>query len=86
VLAHALGGPAETVLDGETGWHTPGASVDDFAAGIRRALAERDRWAQMGARAREIALQRYAIDGYVDRYLALVRRRVRQSHTPEKRS
>jgi glycosyltransferase involved in cell wall biosynthesis len=76
VLANPLGGPGETVRDGETGWHTAGASVDDFARAIRRALAERDRWPQMGARGREIALREYAIDGYVDQYLELVRRRI----------
>ena len=76
VLAHALGGPAETVLDGETGWHAPGPSVDEFVATIRRALADRPRWADMGARARAAALESHTIDRYVDRYLALVRQRI----------
>ncbi len=76
VLAHALGGPAETVTDGKTGWLAPDPSVQTFAATIRRALADRDRWPEMGATARAEALERFSIERYADRYLALVRSRL----------
>ena len=40
VLVHALGGPAETVVDGVTGWHVNDPSAESFAAGIERALSD----------------------------------------------
>ncbi len=76
VLAHALGGPAETVTDGRTGWLSPDPSVESFADTIRRSLADRHRWPEMGTVARTEALERFSIDGYTDRYLELVRSRL----------
>lgn len=51
VLAHAAGGPSETILDGRTGWLVPHPTVADFIAGLNRALADRDLWVEMGAAA-----------------------------------
>lgn len=48
VLAHAAGGPSETVVDGKTGWLIPDCDVDSVAAGLTRALRERGRWPEMG--------------------------------------
>ncbi len=64
VLAHAAGGPAETIVDGETGWLIPACDVDSIAAGLGRALQNRGRWDEMGraGRARaeaEFSLQRF---------------------------
>ena len=56
VLAHALGGPRETIIDGVTGWHVPDPSVDSFRKGIIRALADRARWKEMGEAGRKHAL------------------------------
>ncbi|WP_174275246.1 glycosyltransferase family 4 protein, partial [Sphingomonas bacterium] len=41
LLVHALGGPAETVVDGEDGWHVTEPTASGFAAGIDRAMADR---------------------------------------------
>ena len=41
VLVHALGGPAETVVDGVTGWHVAEATSESFAAGLRRIMQDR---------------------------------------------
>ncbi|MDT8328397.1 MAG: glycosyltransferase family 4 protein [Roseovarius sp.] len=48
VLAHAAGGPSETIVDGVTGWLIPACDVDSIAAGLTRALRDRERWAEMG--------------------------------------
>jgi glycosyltransferase involved in cell wall biosynthesis len=72
VLVHASGGPAETVVDNETGWHVAGATVEDFAAGIRRALADRPRWREMGIAARARALALYSLETQTQRYRSLI--------------
>ncbi len=59
VLASPLGGPAETILDGETGWLVPAGDVGAWALAVDRALAiTADARARMGrgARARVEAL------------------------------
>ncbi len=78
VLAHASGGPAETVVDGETGWLMPGTSDADFDAALSRVLADRPRWREMGAAGRRRALKNYAADGQARRYQALVEARLGQ--------
>lgn len=55
VLAHAAGGPAETIVDGVTGWLIPACDVDSIAAGLTRALNARGGWAEMGRAGRERA-------------------------------
>jgi glycosyltransferase involved in cell wall biosynthesis len=52
VLAHAAGGPTETIVDGETGWLIPDGNVESIAAGLIRALGERWRWDKMGREGR----------------------------------
>jgi len=74
VLVHALGGPAETVIDGVTGWHVPDASVEALARGIRRALDDRPRWPTMGTQARKHAIENYSTDAYCSRYVQIVER------------
>ncbi len=76
VLAHASGGPAETVLDGVTGWHIPDASEDSLRAGISRALADRERWAEMGTAARQRALASFNINRQADTYLAVLNKKI----------
>ena len=74
VLAHALGGPAETVVDGVTGWHAAPATIEGLSAGLRRALADRQRWPEMGLAARDHAQRHFTADGQAVRYGRLVRR------------
>jgi glycosyltransferase involved in cell wall biosynthesis len=75
LLVHALGGPAETVVDGETGWHVAEPTVEAFATGLERALGERARWAEFGQAGRERALAHFTIERVVERYLGFVRQR-----------
>ncbi|HEX8913534.1 MAG TPA: glycosyltransferase family 4 protein, partial [Humisphaera sp.] len=62
VLAHALGGPAETVVDGTTGWHVGDPTAEALAAGLRRALADRPRWPRMRQAARAHALAHFTVE------------------------
>lgn len=78
VLAHALGGPAETVVDGVTGWHVPEPSVDAYVAGLRRVLDDRPRWDQMGRAARTRALEQFTTARQAERFLAAVGAAMRQ--------
>jgi glycosyltransferase involved in cell wall biosynthesis len=71
-LVHALGGPAETVVDGETGWHIGAPTVQAYAEGIRRCLAEAGRWREMGEAARRRAVEHFTIERQVMRYLSIV--------------
>jgi len=72
VLVHALGGPAETVHDGETGWHMHDPSIDTMTEALRRVLHDRARWPAMGAAARAHALARYTLQKQAERYLAAI--------------
>jgi glycosyltransferase involved in cell wall biosynthesis len=76
-LVHALGGPAETVTDGVTGWHMREATVEGFGAGIERALADRARWADMGQQARREAETHFSLKAQATRYRELVRRHIK---------
>lgn len=76
VLAHALGGPAETVVDGVTGWHVPSADPEALADGIRRALRARERWPAIAGAAREHALARFTDDAEADRFLDILAARL----------
>lgn len=72
VLVHALGGPQETVVDGVTGWHTDDPTPEGLASALRRVLADRARWPEMGEQARERVLQHYTLDRQVSRYQELL--------------
>ena len=82
VLVHALGGPAETIVDGVTGWHVHAATVDAFADGLRRALIDQPRWAEMGEAARQQALQRFTLDHSVDHYIRIVEHTLTSAAAP----
>ena len=76
VLVHALGGPAETVLDGQTGWHVHEPTVEGFKAGLLRALGEREKWPAMGAAARQRALEQFSLSRQAKQYVDIVRQRL----------
>lgn len=67
VLAHQAGGPAETALDGQTGWLISAPDPVSFAAGLRRALADRPRWPEMGRAARAHVERSFSEDQMLDR-------------------
>jgi len=66
VLAHRLGGPGETVRDGETGWLVNSPTVEAFEGGVRRALADRPRWSAMGEAARRDFAARFTDEAMMD--------------------
>lgn len=76
VLVHALGGPAETVVDGESGWHLTDPTVAGFEQALRRVLADRAKWASMGVAARARALAEYSTEAHAKRYLEIVARAI----------
>jgi glycosyltransferase involved in cell wall biosynthesis len=80
VLVHANGGPAETVVDGVTGWHVSAPSVHSFARGIERALGDRAHWPRMGADARAHALEFFSIEAVARRYISAVQPALRATH------
>lgn len=57
VLRTPYGGAAEWLKDGVTGYICPAAEVDELCQTLRRALAERSRWRDMGLRAHETLRQ-----------------------------
>lgn len=72
-LAHALGGPAETILDGTTGWHASSVDPAGWDAALTRVLADRGRWLAMGDAARGHALREHTTDAVARRFEAIVR-------------
>jgi glycosyltransferase involved in cell wall biosynthesis len=76
VLVHALGGPAETVVDGVTGWHIHEPTVAGFRAGLIRALGEREKWLAMGAAGRQRALEHFSLSRQAKQYVEIVRKRL----------
>lgn len=73
VVAHALGQPAATLRDGETGWLYLAPTAEALAEALRRVLAARARWPAMGAAAREEARRRFTGPALAQRYLGLLR-------------
>jgi glycosyltransferase involved in cell wall biosynthesis len=68
VIAHALGGPAETVVDNETGWHFAPATIDALSNAISRAIQDRAKWKKMGIQARAHAVANFSIEAQGSRY------------------
>ena len=76
VMVHALGGPAETVVDGQTGWHVHEPTVAGFKAGLLRALGDREKWPAMGAAGRARALANFSLSRQAKQYVEIVRKRL----------
>lgn len=72
VLAHAAGGPAETIVDGVTGWLIPACNADSIAAGLIRALRDSVRWAAMGRAGRDRAEAEFSARRFETAALAVV--------------
>jgi glycosyltransferase involved in cell wall biosynthesis len=75
VIASPLGGPAETIVQGVTGWLAPAGDARAWAAAVDLALAtppgERVR---MGAAARERAVRLYSLEAMTAATFAVYRR------------
>jgi glycosyltransferase involved in cell wall biosynthesis len=76
VLVHALGGQAETVIDGVTGWHVHEPTVAGFRAGLIRALGDRKKWPAMGAAGRQRSLEHFSLSRQAKQYVEIVRKRL----------
>lgn len=66
VLATRVGGLAEAVEPGVTGDLVPPRDDDALAEALERLLADPARLASMGARAAQVAAERFGVDGMVD--------------------
>lgn len=65
VLAHAYGGPAETIVDDQTGWLVADATVEQWVSAFDRIMDERDKWPVLSAQARAHALEHFSIEAEV---------------------
>jgi glycosyltransferase involved in cell wall biosynthesis len=74
VLATPVGGTPGILDDGETGFLVPTDDEQVLRAKLTELLADPHRLAEVGWRARAVALQRYAAERMVDEYLALYAR------------
>ncbi len=74
VLAYYLGGPSETIVDGETGWLMDSCSVDAHCDGMKRALRDRSDWGAMGRAGRKRAVEQFSGEAFCDRILDLIQK------------
>ena len=81
VVATAVGGVPEVILDGQTGLLCPADDQALYAERIRALLFDRERARAMGRAAREDVLARFARDPVVGRYEELYRRVLERSRT-----
>ena len=73
VLAHASGGPRETVVDGETGWlFDPPMTAEVLSSALDRALSDRARWREMGEAARRHAASQFSKAAMMDSLVKLL--------------
>ena len=71
VVASAVGGIPETLVDGETGVLVPEGSVAELSAAASALLGDDVRRAQMSAAAAEFARGRFGLERMTDDYLRL---------------
>eukprot|EP00752_Nemacystus_decipiens_P013745 g12198.t1 len=62
VIAHSLGGPAETVIDGETGWHVSTPTADALEEVIDSAYRDRQQWGRRSEEIRQYAVRHFGRD------------------------
>jgi glycosyltransferase involved in cell wall biosynthesis len=74
VVASRVEGIPEVVVDGETGLLVPPGDPDALAAAIERLLADPERARALGARARDLAIQRFGVERCVDGYVEVYER------------
>ena len=74
VLAHALGGPSETIVDGETGWLVQDYKPKSISEGLSRAFSERSNWEAMGQAARKRVITQFSQAKFIDRVERLLSR------------
>ena len=73
VVAQAIAGVPEVVLDGHTGVLTPPGDIENYAAAIRRLLIDDLKRAELAARAREFVAGERSLEGAAARLEAIMR-------------
>jgi glycosyltransferase involved in cell wall biosynthesis len=73
VISTDVGSVRESVRPGETGWIVPAEDPAALAAAIEAVVADPSTARAMGARGRELALERFTIDATVAAWVALYR-------------
>lgn len=73
VVASRAGGPAESVVDGDTGLLVPEDDPEALAEALARLLASRETSEAMGAAGRQRALEQFRESACVDAFLVLYR-------------
>jgi glycosyltransferase involved in cell wall biosynthesis len=73
VIATSVGGLAEDVKDGSTGYLVPPNSPADLAAALIRALADPDRLASMGIEARKLSKTEHSWEAVAERIMNVYR-------------
>jgi glycosyltransferase involved in cell wall biosynthesis len=77
VVATAVAGIPEIVVDRETGWLVPAGNSLALAAALAEVFADRARAARVGKAARDFVLPRFGVDGYINSVVGLYDRLVR---------
>ena len=72
IVSTNVGGPAETVVDGETGYLIPPGRPELIAERVLRLLDDPARRARMGAQGRARVLAHFTVAGYARRFVAIV--------------
>jgi len=67
VLSTDVGGVADLVAHGETGWLVPPADPPSMARAIRHLLGDEALRARLAAAGRAVALERHGVDGLIRR-------------------
>ncbi|MGH7587798.1 MAG: glycosyltransferase, partial [Gemmatimonadota bacterium] len=76
VVASRVEGIPEVVLDGETGLLVPPGDPDALAEAIGGLLEDPERSAALGARARELTIERFGVDRCVEGYVEVYSRMI----------
>ncbi len=82
VVATRVGGLAEDVKDGQTGYLVPPQSPADLAAAIERLLTDPDRLARMGIEARKLSQTQHSWDAVAERILSVYNKLLLDSAIP----
>lgn len=72
VVATAVGGLSETIVDGETGWTYPVGDAAALARAIEQALTQRDEARRRAQAGRRMVLERFERRGVFDRLMAVL--------------
>lgn len=73
VVATAVGGVPEIVIDGETGWLVPAGDAERMASCILTALADAPGREHRAARAKELLRERFSAEIQLEKWLAVYR-------------